>query len=248
MVPLSAQDVCFNGGGSFSQGCNGGQVTDPWKYLQKGGGGAVSGGQFNGTGPFGSGYCSDFSMPHCHHHGPQGDDPFPAEGDPGCKSQTTPVGPSVCDGTAVEPHHDFEADRYYFDGRIVTANGEASIQRAVMAGGPMEVSFTVFEDFENYSGGIYHHVTGKMSGGHAVKLIGWGVEDGVKYWTIANSWNKYWGEKGNFRILRGVDEGGIENGAIASCHRAKWSRVGDDAGVGGPIDNPMGYSLKGSIL
>merc|ERR1711871_747118 len=75
MIPLSAQDVCFNGGGFMSQGCNGGQITSPWSYLKKGGlfggKGAVSGGQYQGSGPFGKGLCSDFSLPHCHHHAPR---------------------------------------------------------------------------------------------------------------------------------------------------------------------------------
>merc|ERR1719272_1642639 len=83
MVPLSAQDVCFNGGGLMSHGCNGGQISAPWSYMKHGGffggKGAVSGGQYQGSGPFGKGLCSDFSMPHCHHHGPQGADPYPAE-------------------------------------------------------------------------------------------------------------------------------------------------------------------------
>merc|ERR1719443_672450 len=94
MIPLSAQDVCFNGGGFMSQGCNGGQITSPWSYIHKGGlasgKGAVSGGQYQGSGPFGKGLCSDFSMPHCHHHGPVGQDPYPAEGAPGCPSQHNP--------------------------------------------------------------------------------------------------------------------------------------------------------------
>jgi cathepsin B len=46
---------------------------------------------------------------------------------------------------------------------------------------------------------------GANLGGHAVKMIGWGVEDGVKYWTCINSWNALWGEKGTFRILRGKE-------------------------------------------
>jgi len=41
-------------------------------------------------------------------------------------------------------------------------------------------------------------------GGHAVKLIGWGVdEEGVKYWKVVNSWNNTWGENGTFKIVRG---------------------------------------------
>lgn len=26
-------------------------------------------------------------------------------------------------------------------------------------------------------------------GGHAVKIVGWGVLEGVPYWLVANSWN-----------------------------------------------------------
>jgi cathepsin B len=230
MVPLSAQDVCFNGGGFMSMGCNGGQITSPWSYIKKGGlfggKGAVSGGNYQGTGPFGKGLCVVFSLPHCHHHGPQGSDPYPAEGQPGCPSESSPAGPKKCDSEAQAPHNDFASDKYSYDGNTVTANGEAGIQKAIMAGGPMEVAFTVYSDFENYAGGIYHHVTGGEAGGHAVKVVGWGVESGTKYWKIANSWNPYWGEKGYFRIKRGNNEGGIEDQAIASSPTAKWSRAG----------------------
>jgi cathepsin B len=235
MVPLSAQDVCFNGGGFMSMGCNGGQITSPWSYLKKGGmfggKGAVSGGQYQGTGPFGKGFCSDFSLPHCHHHGPQGSDPYPAEGQPGCPHESSPSGFKSCDSDAKAPHNDFAADKYSYDGQTVTASGEEDMQKAIMAGGPMEVAFSVYSDFENYASGIYHHVSGQQVGGHAVKVVGWGVDNGVKYWKIANSWNPYWGEKGYFRIKRGNNEGGMEDQAVASSPTAKWSRAGDSAVV-----------------
>ena len=48
-------------------------------------------------------------------------------------------------------------------------------------GGPVETAFTVYTDFENYAGGIYKHVSGGMAGGHAVKIVGWGEENGEKY-------------------------------------------------------------------
>jgi cathepsin B len=233
IVPLSAQDVCFNGGGFMSMGCNGGQITSPWSYMKKGGffggKGAVSGGQYQGSGPFGKGMCSDFSMPHCHHHGPQGSDPYPAEGAAGCPSQTSPAKYSKCDADAKSPHNDFASDKYSYSGNTVKASGISGIQQAIMAGGPMEVAFTVYADFENYASGIYHHVSGGQVGGHAVKVVGWGAEGGVKYWKIANSWNPYWGEKGYFRIKFG--EGGIDNQAVASDPAAKWSRAGDTASV-----------------
>lgn len=63
--------------------------------------------------------------------------------------------------------------------------------------------------------GIYQYVDGEYSGGHAIKILGWGVENGVKYWLIANSWNSDWGENGYFRFLRGEDHLGIESDVVA---------------------------------
>lgn len=48
-------------------------------------------------------------------------------------------------------------------------------------------------------------------GGHAVKLIGWGVDNEIPYWLLINSWNKGWGDKGLFKIRRGTNECGIDN-------------------------------------
>ena len=47
--------------------------------------------------------------------------------------------------------------------------------------------FTVYNDFMSYKSGIYRHVSGGALGGHAVIIIGWGVEDGVEYWIAQNS-------------------------------------------------------------
>ena len=43
--------------------------------------------------------------------------------------------------------------------------------------------------------GVYQHVSGAPLGGHAVRLLGWGVEEGTPYWLVANSWNYDWGDK-----------------------------------------------------
>merc|ERR1712072_1414352 len=91
-VPLSAQDICF---GASDDGCDGGDIDSPWDYV--GDDGAVTGGQYKGTGPFGPGLCQDFSLPHCHHHGPQRDDPYPAEGEPGCPHADSPDHSKKCD-------------------------------------------------------------------------------------------------------------------------------------------------------
>jgi len=58
-------------------------------------------------------------------------------------------------------------------------------------------------------------------------MVGWGVDSGVKYWKVANSWNPYWGEEGYSRMRRGTNEGGMEDQAVASAPGAKWTRAGD---------------------
>jgi len=223
VVPLSAEDICFC---SSDDGCQGGQIDTPWEYISQSG--AVSGAQQKNTAkvadpdPFATGgFCSAFSLPHCHHHGPQGSDPYPAEGATGCPQQTSPQCPSKCDAGS---NLTFTDDKYSYQGGASSANGEEGIQKAIMAGGPVETAFTVYTDFANYVSGIYSHVSGGMEGGHAVRIVGWGAEKGTKYWKVANSWNPYWGEKGYFRIKRGGNECGIEDGVTFSPATAKWAK------------------------
>jgi cathepsin B len=219
-VPLSAQETCFC---SNPDGCAGGQVSTPWDYFTQNG--ITTGGQYNNTGPFGAGYCSDFSMPHCHHHGPQRNDPYPDEGSPGCPSQQSAQCPTKCGPSAVAPNNNFQKDRFTNNGSTTQFTSVQAIQEAIMTDGPVECAFTVYADFANYVSGVYHHVSGSVMGGHAVRIVGWGVDSGVDYWKIANSWNPYWGEKGYFRIKRGTDECGVEDSVVANSAGATWSKM-----------------------
>ena len=89
--------------------------------------------------------------------------------------------------------------------------------------GSIEASFTVYEDFVTYSSGVYQHVTGNSLGGHSIKIIGWGVENDVKYWLCANSWNAEWGDKGFFKIIRGTNECGLEKSVVAGLFNPDYS-------------------------
>lgn len=86
--------------------------------------------------------------------------------------------------------------------------------------GSVTAAFTVYNDFPAYASGVYQHKTGSALGGHAVKILGWGTEDGTPYWLVANSWNTDWGDKGFFKILRGSNQCGID-GQISAGHAAQ---------------------------
>jgi cathepsin B len=82
-----------------------------------------------------------------------------------------------------------------------------------MTHGPIEVGFKVLADFMQYKSGVYapSAVPGAVRGGHAVKVIGWGVDHGTDYWLVANSWSPSWGEEGLFRIVRGINACAFES-------------------------------------
>lgn len=45
-------------------------------------------------------------------------------------------------------------------------------------------------------------MSGSELGGHAIKILGWGEENGVPYWLAANSWNTDWGDNGEAHLFR----------------------------------------------
>jgi hypothetical protein len=72
----------------------------------------------------------------------------------------------------------------------------------------------VYYDFYSYQSGIYTYEYGSYQGIQAVKIVGWGSQDGVNYWIAANSWGPDWGQFGFFNIAFG--ECNIDSNAIAA--------------------------------
>jgi len=98
--------------------------------------------------------------------------------------------------------------------RVVKASkgaigGKTQIKNALVQYGPVLASFTVYEDFQYYNGGIYEHVWGNIEAGHAIAIVGY--NDNPGYWICKNSWGSGWGENGFFRIKYG--ECGIDKTA-----------------------------------
>jgi cathepsin B len=93
-----------------------------------------------------------------------------------------------------------------------------AVQQEIATNGPVSASFTVYEDFFSYKSGIYKHVSGAAQGKHAVKLVGYGVDNSTgidqKYWIVANSWGEEWGMEGYFKIALGTDESNIEDSMV----------------------------------
>ena len=62
-----------------------------------------------------------------------------------------------------------------------------------------------------YNGGIFKDKSGRKKNDHEVEVVGYGIENGTKYWIIKNSWGSYWGENGMLRLVRGINNLWIEH-------------------------------------
>ena len=178
-------------------GCDGGYPAYAWRYWKSTG--LVTGGLYGDKNT-----CQPYFLPPCDHH---------VDGSHGACPDTvdTPKCVKNCnDGNQA----DYTKDLMY-GSSAYSVSGEKNIMQELYDNGPVEASFTVYNDFLTYKSGVYQHVTGSALGGHAIKLMGWGVENGVKYWLCVNSWNEDWGDKGYFKIRRGSNECGIENSVNA---------------------------------
>ena len=87
--------------------------------------------------------------------------------------------------------------------------------------GPFSIKISAYEDFVTYKSGVYWHKTGRYLGHHAMKVVGYGEESGVKYWLIANSWNSEWGDNGFVKIRRGQNDLGLETSGVAGLPKLK---------------------------
>lgn len=195
---VSASDInscCYECG----DGCDGGEEDLAFKYWHSKG--FVTGNEYGNDK-----WCKPYNFPMCAHH-------VKIEGIPSCGGEEFPT--PKCETKCVpESGRNYEQDKT-FAKEWYTVSGEHDIAAEIAQNGPVVTGFTVYEDFMTYAGGIYQHRVGSDMGGHAVRIIGYGEENGIKYWLVSNSWNKYWGEEGRFRIVKGINDCGFEEDVVA---------------------------------
>jgi cathepsin B len=197
---ISAEDLvaCCD---SCGFGCDGGFPLSAWQYYKSTG--LVTGGNYNSKQG-----CEPYTIPACEHHVPPGHYP-PCGGE-----QPTPDCTKKCISGYPTP---YSKDKHFGSSAYSVRPEVTQIQTELFKNGPVEAAFTVYADFLTYKSGVYQHTSGSVLGGHAVKILGWGVENSTPYWLVANSWNEDWGDQGYFKILRGKNECGIEDGIVAGA-------------------------------
>lgn len=131
-------------------------------------------------------------------------------------------------GNGSVPHHcettcQNGATPRYYRARNYTHAGDffnaekhvAAIQRALLSG-PLDATFVVYGDFDNYQAGtVYKHRSGGFEGLHSVKIVGYGVQDGTPYWTVQNSWVSEFDSLYSLRNDR--DQTGVTTGSSRLC-------------------------------
>ncbi|CAD5219797.1 unnamed protein product [Bursaphelenchus xylophilus] len=201
-VALSADDLlscCSNCG----NGCTGGYPFRAFDYIRTSG--IVTGGNYSDTTT-----CLPYPFPPCtgssrgsyaQCKGFSGN--FPA---PQCKGQCQP-----------RYNRYYQQDKNFGLTALSFRQNPQAMQQEIMRNGPIVFSaMEIYEDFMYYKGGVYQHISGGYVGLHAVRVIGWGEQNNVPYWIVANSWGPQWGENGFFRILRGYNHVNIEGTANAA--------------------------------
>jgi C1A family cysteine protease len=91
---------------------------------------------------------------------------------------------------------------------------EEKIKKALLEIGPLSVALDA-SSLQFYSkGSILRQTSGcgqkERNLNHGVVIVGYGVENGVKFWIVKNSWGVGFGDDGFFRIERGVNACGIK--------------------------------------
>jgi cathepsin B len=191
LAPLDMTS-CDSGFFSGENGCQGGQLGGAWNYIKK------------------TGLVDEACYPYLKSQG--GPVPTCNPEDQPCLPESKFIPTPKCTKKCANGE-DWESSKHKL--KNVYSVSPSQMMAELATNGPVESAFTVYADFVHYKSGVYSHQTGEPLGGHAIKVIGYGTENGTDYWLVQNSWTTTWGDGGYFKIKRGDDECGIEDSFTA---------------------------------
>merc|ERR1712232_1265639 len=92
-------------------------------------------------------------------------------------------------------------------GHMDVDHSEEALMSALMKG-PVSIAIEADQSsFQHYTSGVLTAACGSQLD-HGVLAVGYGEEDGTKYWKVKNSWGSSWGDAGYIRIERGAGGSG----------------------------------------
>jgi len=95
---------------------------------------------------------------------------------------------------------------------------ETEMQQLLVTYGPLSVCLDA-GPMQYWQGGYIDNPTSCDPDAidHCVAIVGYGVQNGIPFWRIKNSWGTDWGENGFYRLIRGTGACGI-NKVITIAH------------------------------
>lgn len=120
---------------------------------------------------------------------------------------------------------DGSAKHQYYASENYTLGSKRAIKEELMKNGSVQASFKLFDDFFAYKTGLYIS-TQKFdiyTPEHAIRIVGWGIENGVEYWMIANSFGEGWGLNGYVKFK--MEQNNIEVESYAGTPDLERSEI-----------------------
>ena len=185
-----------------AMGCMGGESSVAYEYAKEVG--IVTGGKLGDAET-----CAPYPFAACHHP---------------CTVFPTPECPTEC-ANSNGPFGTMDAKVSVERITSCPSFDFACIAKELYNNGPVSsYAGDIYEEFYTYADGVFREskdskTRGSNHGGHVIKIIGWGKEQGARggyYWIIVNSWLN-WGDRGIGKVA--VGEVGIGAGVESAVMR-----------------------------